>query len=209
MNRKIIKGFLSLVVALTIIFSNVAPALASTNGNCNFSGYVGVSAVRDLSGSPLTLTETLTGNYYLEYDFITYNEARAIVASFANYNYFQTLIESLGINAATAAICAYMGWGAVAGVVIGTAMSLGYAVLTTLNKNGFTTAYNTMSSSDLLKVSYYSTNTGLQRFYGKYTPLSYSSGTDGYNTYSIKNPGSPTYYDWYAGVIGYLYNIGV
>lgn len=189
-------------------------ATSSTKSNLSsYTGNKGVAWVRDTQKSPLTFGEALSGTYTLEVDYITYYQAVSIYALSSDYNFFNSVKNAASTAIASALICAKLKLPADATIpatAISFAVSLGWDLLSALDRSNMNHAIQNMTYTSLMKVYFMTANNYLTRVYESYDlPSSNVTWVSSSGAFKYKNIPIPydLYGTWYLNTIGKLYRL--
>lgn len=178
----------------------------------SYYGGVGVSWVRDIrSGkSPLKLLEALSGTYILEVDYLTFAETAAIAFASLEEDNFALFVNSGAPSIITTIITTAMNLdpkAVITATTISTIVSAGWAKVSSMDSEAFAQATGEMKLTDMLRVSFNTTNNStITKAYSVYTPKAsvYDDSTDFYRYYDIKSPTPEKYGFWKPNEIGIL-----
>ena len=186
------------------------PRASSTTANLSsFTGGQGVSWVRDINSSPLTLEETVYNTYTLEVDYVTASQAAALMAGSSSASAFADMVEMYALGVASEVITAYVtgalgivdGWNVmISGEMIGTFADNTWSTMEGFDRNAMSDAYEDLEDDDLLRVQYQYNYSGIVKWYSvcDVTATEVSHGVFRY--YNIPNMFPGTYGTWSTGI---------
>ena len=184
---------------------------STTSPLSSYMGSKGVAWVRDTTsgGSPLTLTEAITGNYTLEVDFLTYKQAATIIAMGSDYAFFNSVKNAGSTAIASGLICTKLGISemTIPSMLVSVVVSMGWDAVSSLDRSAMISQLNKMSISNMMRVNFTTSNNVVTKVYSVYKPsTTYNASSDVFTYFNIPNPYSGKYGNWHVGQIGYLYN---
>lgn len=215
--KKYLQNIFGLFIVFAIcvcFFTPDTEVHASTKKGIEYTGSVGVAWVRNLDDSPLSIRESLWGNYCLEVDYLTQSTACSVYVGKTKWNTLKSLLEAVGTSLVCegvgrllvqAGVCSSVP--TIATIAVSTIVGFGYSLLAKLEIQGFEKALEGMKPGQMLRVKYLMTNNLLTKCYSKYTPQKTTIRKYARNTYSIETPFSGTYGDWKKNKYGYLYKL--
>jgi hypothetical protein len=187
-------------------FMSVNPM--SVKDGVSYSGDVGVAWTRDITSghSPLTLSETLSGTYTLEVDYITWDTVATILAASASFDGYSDLKQQVAVGTSSSIlsgiICSALGItggpATVASIAVGAVVGLGWDWLKSIDRSRMYDSFKTMNKKDknqYMKVEFMYSNRTVNKFYSIISKTS-----------SISNPFPGMYGDWRKDKFGYLYS---
>ena len=136
----------------------------------SYTGTKGVAWVRDTTsaGSPLTLGEAFSGVYTLEVDYVTYYQAVSIYALGSDYSFFNSVKNAATTAIASSLICAKLKLppdAAIPATAISFAVSLGWDLVSALDRSAMNNAIQDMTYTSLMRVDFVTSNNMVVRCY--------------------------------------------
>ncbi|MBF4692006.1 hypothetical protein [Fusibacter ferrireducens] len=190
-------------------FESASVTSRSAINGCTYTGSKGVSWVRDTTsnGTPLSWGELISGVYTLEVDFLPYNVVATLYALSTDKSFFE-MVKNAGTTAtASALICKKAGIkGVIGGGVIGFCVSLGWDLLSLLDRNALRDMMESMVLSDLMRVDFVTASNMVTKCYSKYTTsVEWIDSKQCFKYLNIANPTGKAG-NWHGGEPGYLYS---
>lgn len=194
--------------------SMVRATSATTEALSSYTGKKGVAWVRDTNSSPLTLAEAVSGVYTLEVDYVTYYQAVTIYALGSDFDFFNSVKNAATTAIAASLICSKLNLPAnavIPATAISFGVSLGWDVLSTLDRTAMSNVIQDMEYTSLVRVDFITANNyvtiGYECFDLPSSDVTWESSSDCFKYNNIPNP-TGKYGNWHTDEIGYLYSFG-
>lgn len=177
---------------------------SSTTGSYYYNEDYGIAWLRDTNRSPFTLAELAGGYYSLEYDYVSKQYMICMLAASSSKSNFETIVSALEDNITSYALSGLVSTmvagltipAAISTVLMGTILDLGWAYVSTVNRNFFLNNANNTADNQYMKVEFmYNQNSNTVTRIVTFV----SKGT-------LSNPSGNMYGTWYPNQIAINYS---